>query len=310
MKYGEVDLNLLVVLERVLARQSVAEAAADLGLSPSATSRALGRLRDALGDPLLVRAGNALVPTERARELVGPTARALEAARAVFAAGPEVDVSQATGELVVGLGAELQEALFPAVVAKVREAAPGVDLRVRELSERSAEQGRRGLLHLGIAPDLTTILPSSKWPDVSDFVHAPLYTRRFVVVGAPGAWPEAPDLDAYVEAGHVIMTTEAGSRGFMDDVLAARGRQRRVVCSVTTFGAVVQVVRATGLLALVPAEVVGALAPDLVCFEPPVELPSMAMTMLWHPRHTTQPRHRALRRLIASAIEAQVEGAA
>ncbi|MEL6343479.1 MAG: LysR substrate-binding domain-containing protein [Myxococcota bacterium] len=309
MNYGEVDLNLLVVLERVLARQSVADAAGDLGLSPSATSRALQRLRDAIGDPLMVRAGNTLIPTERARELVAPTARALEAAREVFFSEADVDIASATGALVLALGAELQQALLPAIVQRFQAVAPGVALRVRELSDQSAEQGRRGLLHLAIAPDLKPILPADRWPDLADFVHTPLYTRRFVVIGAPGGWPAAPDLDAYTDAGHVIMSTEGGSRGFMDDLLQRVGRTRRVVCSVSTFGAVTQVVRSTRLLALIPAEIVGRLAADLACFPPPTPVPTMTMGMLWHPRYTTQPRHRALRRLIADVVRAQVDRA-
>ncbi len=309
MNYGDVDLNLLVVLERVLARQSVVEAAADLGLSPSATSRALQRLRDAIGDPLLVSAGNAMIPTERADELLEPTMRALEAARSVFYSEGEMDVAAATGEFVLCLGAELQEALFPAIVARFRDVAPGVGLRVRELTEDSAEQGRRGLLHLAIAPDLKTILPTEQWPDLSDFVHAPLYERRFVVVGSRRAWPAAPDLDMYTHADHVIMSASAGSRGFMDYLLKRMGRARRVACSVSTFGAVLQIVRATRLLALVPAEILPRLGAELVPYDPPLAVPTMTMGMIWHPRYTTQPRHRTLRRLLAEVVRAQVDGA-
>ena len=103
MAYGDVDLNLLIVLDRLLARQSVTEAAADLGLSASATSRALQRLRDALGDPLLHRAGNRLVPTELARDLIGPAGRAVEAAREVFDRERTFDPTQASGDFVLAL---------------------------------------------------------------------------------------------------------------------------------------------------------------------------------------------------------------
>ncbi|MBX2796745.1 MAG: LysR family transcriptional regulator [Myxococcales bacterium] len=299
--YGEVDLNLLLVLERVLQRQSVSAAAADLGLSPSATSRALQRLRDTLGDPLLVRAGNQLVPTERAQALVGPARRAVEAARDVFL-GATFDPASATGAFVLGLGDELQHALFPAIFAHVRRRAPGIDLRVRNLTMRSAEEGRRDLVHLGIAPDLTTLPSAQGLPDVTDLVHRPLYERRFVVVGAASAWPEAPDLDAYVAAHHAIMSDEAGGRGFVDDLLDGLGHTRRVAATLTSFPAIAALLRATDLLALMPAEVVPTLGQGLVAHDPPLALPSMRVHLVWHPRHTTRPRHRALRGWVQEAV--------
>lgn len=290
----------------MLARQGVAEAAVDLGLSPSATSRALQRLRDALDDPLLVRSGNALVPTERARELVGPTSDAVEAARAVFRPVAPFDPSVAQGEFVVAMGPELQEALFPQVVQRVAAVAPRVDLRVRDLSFRLMELARQDLLHLSVAPDLSGILPPGRLPELADVVRTPLYTRRFVVVGAREAWPDPPDLSAYAAATHVIMASDGAPRGFMDDLLALRGVQRRVGCTMTTFGAVLQVVRATSMLALVPDEILPALAPDLARHAPPVPVPEMSMELLWHHRHTTQPRHRTLRRCIGDAIREAV----
>lgn len=294
------------MLERVLARQSVADAAADLGLSPSATSRALQRLRDTLGDPLLVRVGNALVPTERARALVGPTADAVEAAREVFQPVAPFDPAVARGDLVLAMGPELQEALFPTVVRRLAALAPRIDLRVHELSLQLLELAKQERLHLAVAPDLSGILPASRLPSLSDVVRTQLYVRRFVVVGAPDAWPAPPDLRAYAAADHVIMASDAAPRGFMDDRLAGCGLQRRVGCTMTTFSAVLRVVRATSMLALVPAEILPALAPDLAQHTPPLPVPEMSMDLLWHHRHTTQPRHRALRRCIAEGIREAV----
>ncbi len=298
----------MLVLERVLARQSVAEAADDLGLSPSATSRALQRLREALDDPLLVRAGNGLTPTERAQQLAGPAVAAVEAARAVFRAPVPFHLAEAEGDFVLALGPELQEALLPAIVADLQEAAPGLDLQVRELTLRAGELAERDLLHLALGPDLRGILPPERWPDLTDVVHTPVYDRRFVVVGAPAFWDRPLDLAAYAAARHVIMSADGGARGFMDDLLEPVGVWRRVACTVSTFGAGLRVVRETDLLALVPSEILPTLGPDLVQHPPPVAVPPMAMQLMWHPRHTTQPRHRALRRRIASVVEAEVGG--
>ncbi|MGH1345982.1 MAG: LysR family transcriptional regulator [Nannocystales bacterium] len=302
MAYGDVDLNLLLVLERLLARQSVSEAAEDLGLSASATSRALQRLRETLGDPLLVRAGNQLVATELARELLGPTGRAVEAAREVFERERSCDPAQASGEFVLAMTAELQQALLPDIYEHVRSAAPGVELRVRELGMHSPDEGRRDLIHLAIGPDLSVLPNMTGLPDLDDFVRRDLYTRHFVVVGAAEAWPDTIDLDAYLAADHVIMSNDGSGRGFMDDLLAQQGLQRRVSCAVTSFAAVLELVRATRLLALVPSEVLPALGEGVVHHPPPLAAPSMAMSLFWHPRHTTQPRHRALRELTMDAV--------
>jgi len=302
MAYGDVDLNLLLVLERLLARQSVTDAAGDLGLSPSATSRALQRLRDTLGDPLLVRAGNKLVPTELAQELLGPTGRAVEAAREVFQRERSFDARQASGEFVLALTPELQQVLLPAIYEHVRSTAPGVNLRVRELSMHSADEGRQDLIHLAIGPDLSALPNVPELPDLEEFVRRDLYQRHFVVVGSKAAWSGPLDLPAYLAADHAIMSADGSGRGFMDDVLAQQGLSRRVVCSASSFAAVLELVRASRVLALVPSEILPKLGPDLTRQTPPVPVPSMAMRLFWHPRHTTQPRHRALRALVADAL--------
>lgn len=301
MQYGEVDLNLLLVLERVLARESVTDAATDLGLSPSATSRALQRLRDALGDPLLVRAGNRLVPTPRARDLLDPAASAVEAARRVFRPAEPFVPSTATGDFVLGLTPELQQALLPPIFARIHAVAPGVDLRVRELTMHSAEEGRRDVVHLAIAPDLR-VLDLPKLPDTNDLVHQPLYERRFVVLGGRTEWPQPPDLDAYLDAEHVLMSNDGAGWGFVDDLLAAQGLTRRVACTVTSFAAVAEMVVRTRLLSVVPAEIGPILGDAVLAHPPPLPVPTMAMQLVWHPRHTTQPRHRALRTLVTDAV--------
>ena len=302
MAYGDVDLNLLIVLERLLARQSVTEAAGDLGLSASATSRALQRLRDALGDPLLHRAGNRLMPTQLARELLEPAARAVEAAREVFERERSFDAAEASGEFALAMTSALQHALLPNIASRVRSVAPGVDLRLRELSMHSADEGRRDLIQLAIAPDLSVLPNVPGMPDLADFVRQDLYTRRFVVVGAEAQWPLAPDLDTYVRAEHAIMSADGSGHGFMDDLLSARGLTRRVSCSASSFSSLLALVRSSAVLALVPAELLPALGAGLVSYPPPIQVPTMSMRLFWHPRHTTAGRHRALRTLVAEAV--------
>jgi len=310
MRYGSLDLNLLMVLERLLARQSVSGAATDLGLSQPAASRALARIRETLGDPILVRAGRSMVLTERARGLVAPVSAALEAAQQVFAPPPDFDPQTATGTFTVALGDEAQAAFLGPLFARLQAEAPNIDLRIYPLQAVSLDQARRGELDLAIGPDLSALPSIAGAVDLSEVVARPLYTRRFVVAAAPGAWPEPPDLDAYLAAQHAIVSFEGGGRGFVDELLAARGLRRRVAVSVSSFQAVARLVARTRLLAVMPAEVCHTAGGALVAHPPPIDLPQMPMLVLWHPRRTTEARHRFLRQLASDVVCEQVDAMA
>jgi DNA-binding transcriptional LysR family regulator len=296
------DLNLLVALESLLRRRSVTVAASDLGLSQPATSRALQRLRDALGDPLLVRVGREMVPTDRALALEQPVADALRAARRVFEPPAAFDPATATGEVTIAMGDEAQVALADAVVAALRAAAPGIDVRIRPLSATSVDEGRRGLFDLAIAPDLSALPAVAGAPDLSEFVVQSLYTRRFVVASSRQRPRLGLNLDDYASASHVIVSFEGGGRGFVDDILAGLGRRRRVAVSVTNFLAAASLIAATDLLGTLPEEVVFLHHDTLVACRPPLDLPVIPILAVWHPRRTADPRHRFLREVVKDAI--------
>ncbi len=298
MDLRSVDLNLLVVLERLLARGSVTAAARDLRLSQPAVSRSLERLRELFADPLLVRSGRGLVPTPRAQSLSAPLAEALTATRAVFHAHPSFDPAQAQGEFTLALGDELIAGFGPAIACAVWAAAPGVDLRVRRLGVESVEHGRLGLVDLAITPDLGPLPARAGGVDLGEFHARRLYTRRFCVAWSPRHPRPPPDLDAYCAARHVIVSFEGGGIGFVDDLLAASGRRRRVAASVPSFTAAAALVAATDLLATLPSEA----AVGLCTAPPPLTLPELPVLLAWHPRLHADPRHRFLRERVAAAV--------
>lgn len=307
MRYGDVDLDLLFVLERVLSRQSVSAAAEDLGLSQSATSHALQRLRDALGDPILVRAGPGMVPTERARALLPLALAALQAAGAVFESEEAFDPVQATGCFVIALGGELQVAFGGGLLSAFQAEVPGIDLRFRAVGPQAVDEGRRGLIDLAVAPDLSAFPYGGRSGELAEFVLQPLYTRRFVLAGAARSWPEPIDLPTYLDARHVIVSYEAGNRGFVDDLLHHLGHQRRVVAAASSFAAMAHMVSQSDALAVLPQELASALGPRLITHPLPFALPDLPMRMVWHPRHRAQRRHRFLRALFARTIQASAE---
>lgn len=302
------DLNLLVAFDALLRRGSVTAAARELGLTQPATSRALQRLREALGDPLLVRVGRGVVATDRARALIGPVGEALEAARRVFAPPDMFEPRTARGELTLGLGDEAQVAFADAIVGALWAEAPEVDVRVRLLSAASLDEGRRGLLDMAIAPDLGALPAVAGAVDYGDFVAKPLYTRRFVVAARPGRLLRGLDLPTFLAASHVIVSFEGRGRGFVDELLAKDGYARRVAVSVTSFTSAASLVARTDLLATLPEEVARTSPIPLATFPPPLPLPGLPMLLLWHPRRSSDPRHRYFREVVARAVLGRVEG--
>lgn len=305
MNLNALDLNLLVALDALLRLGSVTEAARELRLSQPAMSRTLQRLRDVLADPLFVRVGRGVVPTERARGLAAPVSDALDAARRVFAPPPSFDPATARGELAVGLGDEAQVAFADAILAAVWAAAPGIDVRLHRLTEASLDEGRRGRIDLAIGPDLAALPATAGAVDYSEFVAKRLYTRRFVIASrAPGPF----DLDAFCAARHVIVSFEGGGWGFVDDLLAAQGRSRRVAASVTSFPSAASLIATTHLIGALPEEVVRTCAPNLHVSEPPLTVPELPMLILWHPRKSADARHQFLRSCVSAAVTRRVEG--
>lgn len=307
MDLRAVDLNLLVAFERLLARGSVTGAARDLGITQPAMSRTLARLRELFGDPLLVKVGRGLVPTDRARELEGEVAEALAAVRRALRPPERFDPATARGTLTLALGDEAQASFADAIGVALWAVAPGVDLRVRPLSMATLDEARRGEVDLALAPDLAGLPPRAGGVDLSEWVTRRLYTRRFVVARAEGRAAPA-DLDAYCAAGHVIVGWDGGGRGFVDDLLERLGRRRRVAATVTSFHSAARLVAGTDLLATLPAEVLATSGAAVRASEVPFVLPSVPMLLVWHPRRTTDPRHRFLRERVAAAVAERAGG--
>ncbi len=298
----QVDLNLLVALDRLLATGHVGAAAKELGLSQPAMSRTLGRLRDLLGDPLFVRVGRGVVPTDRARALVEPVSAALNAARDALASPAPFDPATASGTFTIALGDEAQAAFADVLLSTLWARAPGLDLRVRRLGPESVEEGRRGLFDLAVAPDLSGLPAIAGAVDLSDFVVKHVYDRRFVVASSAAHPRPRWTLDSWCAADHAIVSFEGGGRGFVDDILATMGKKRRVAASLTSFDAVARVVAATRLVAVLPEEVARVVGDALITTRPPITLPDLPMLLVWHPRHTSDPRHRFLREVVTKAV--------
>lgn len=283
------DLNLLITLDILLAEGSVARAARRLRLSPSAMSRALARLRETTGDPLLVRAGRGLVPTPRAlelRERVGPL---VHDAQAVLRPAETLDLARLTRTFVLRTSDGFVENYGAALVARIGDESPGVRLRFVQKLDRESTSLRDGTadLETGVVGDATS-------PEIRSRL---LFLDRFVGVVRQGhALCDGEITPTRYAAGrHVLVARRSIERGPADDALQALGLERQVVTVVGGFAAALALARGTDLVATVPERHTGNLRVQMFTFPLPLETPRITVSMLWHPRMDGDPAHRWLR---------------
>lgn len=291
------DLNLLVALDALLTEGSVARAARRLRLSPSATSRALARLRQETGDPLLVRAGRGLVPTPRARELAARVGLVLEEAVSMLRPARALDLGQLERVFVLRCSEGFAETFGPRLVERVAAQAPGVRLSFMTKTDRDSALLRDGAVDLetGVVGDATSPSPTS--PEIK--VRA-LFPDRFVGVvraGHPLA-VRPPDLADYVAARHVGIARRGAERWPVDDALKPLGLRRDVAVLVGGFAAALAMAGATDLVATVPERHTGGLRQGLHTFPLPLAVDPITVSLLWHPRLDSDPAHRWLRGLV------------
>ncbi|AZP19919.1 LysR family transcriptional regulator [Streptomyces aquilus] len=306
---GNLDLNLLVALDALLEEQSVGGAARRLHLSEPAMSRTLGRIRKALGDPVLVRAGRQMVPTPRALAVRAEVSAVVERARALFAPGRDTDLRTVERTFTL-LGHDAIAASHgPALFARAAAEAPGI--RIRYLGESHVDAP---FLREGTA-DLEVGVVDQTQPEV----HAEtLLEDRMVGVvraGHPFLEGELTAERFATEADHLIVSRRGKLHGPIDAALAELGLERRVVGSVGTYPSSLFVVRDTDLVGLITtwarplADSLG-----LVTFDIPLHLPPLRLGLAWHPRHDADPAHawlrRTVRELMADWTAGRAEGGA
>ncbi|MEW2305356.1 LysR family transcriptional regulator [Streptomyces sp. NPDC006655] len=287
---GSLDLNLLAALDVLLEEQSVRGAARRLHLSEPAMSRTLGRIRRALGDPVLVRAGRGLVPTPYALAVRAEVSAVVERARALFAPGRDTDLRTVSRTLTIIGHDAIAGSLGPALFARAAAEAPGIRVRFLTESHVDAPVLRHGTADLEVGVVDTTL------PEVR-VEH--LYEDRMLGVvraGHPLLDGEPTPERFATAAGHLNVSRRGRLHGPVDVALAELGLRRRVVGTVGTFPASLFVIRDSDLIGLISSwSVPLAAALGLVTFEVPLPLPPIALALAWHPRHDADPAHAWLR---------------
>lgn len=280
------DLTLLLVFLGLLRHRKASAVADELGLTQSAISQALRRLREIFGDDLFLRRPHGMEPTATALALEPSLSQAVESLRGALGATKSFDPAKAEGTVrMAALDAE-QAVLVPALAALLRKAAPCLRLSVLPLGRRDAVEALsdgRADLALGFLWDVPGHIISRK-----------LYDESFLVAGRPKALPRAPriSLDEYCAAEHVLISPGGDLRGVVDDKLEGMGRSRNIVLGLPAFLPALAAVSASTALVTLPARVARRFAKGfgLVTAKPPLEVRSFAVSAYWHRRNYTHPQ--------------------
>jgi DNA-binding transcriptional LysR family regulator len=300
MRFQRLDLNLLVALDALLTERSVSLAAERICLSQSATSSALGRLRDYFGDELLVVKGRQMVLTSRAEELVEPVRAVLEQIRTTISVSPPFD--PATSDRVIRIMASdyITDVLLASVLNDLQDEAPNMRFEIQSMTEMLTETLERGFVDLLITIDyaISTDHPSQI-----------LFEDDYVVVG----WNQNPAMagpmtrDLYFELGHVTARFGRGRVSAFEDWFVRRQKQARKVDVVAaTFLSLAGLVIGSKRIATMHRRLANRLASylPLVVREVPLDIPPIREAIQWHISNNNDPAIRwIVEKLVAAAAQ-------
>jgi DNA-binding transcriptional LysR family regulator len=298
---GSVDLNLLVALDALLEERNVTRAATRTGITQSAMSHALARLRLVFDDELLVRGTGAMLPTTRAEALILPIRRALDEVRRALAGPAVFDPKTATARVVVGTSDYGEIVLLPKVLARLQREAPGIDLHVVNYEDAGTSLAQ-GTYDFAVTP----LRGEHERPGL---LARRLFSERFVCVvrkGHPLA-DKKLTVARFAAASHALIAPRGKEGGFVDDALARLGLRRRVAVMVPHFLVAPHVVADTDLILTLASRVATLLAKPLglAILAPPPELKLEGFTMsaIWHERTHGDPARQWVRDLFVEVAK-------
>jgi len=294
------DLNLLLLFQRLHETRSVSRAAESLGLTQPAASNALARLRRALGDPLFVPTPAGMLPTPHAQQLAGPVGEALAMLQGALAPRQRFAPAATAREFRIGMS-DIGEIYFlPRLMERLAAEAPGVTLStVRDTAVDLKPALVQGQIDLAIG-----LLPQLR----GGFHQRELFAQRYVCLlrrGHPLLQPRRRlTLEAFVAAEHLGVVAAGTGHFKVDEMLERSGIRRNVRLTVPHFVAIGHILAVTDLIATVPERLAQRLAEPfgLAVAEHPVRLPQAPIKVFWHARMHHDAANGWLRQLIASTF--------
>jgi DNA-binding transcriptional LysR family regulator len=320
-----IDLNLLVAFDVLARERSVTRTAARLGVTQSAVSHALRRLRELLGDPLLVRSGNGMALTPHAESLVVPVRSGLITLGRALSRPAEFEPLLARRGFALASIDVFDALVVPSLLARVRREAPGIDVSVLAAGDRRlSEQLETGEVDAAVLPNTQGPRSAAAEAAGQGLVRKTMFRDHFVCFlrgdhpalavrarRGRGATAKSLSLETYVSLSHMLISTSGAGPGIVDELLAELGRTRRIALRIPHYSSALAIVAQSDLVLTGPAALVSLARADLnvVALPVPIQLPQPSINLVWHERFGNDPGHRWLRELtaeVARGVQAQM----
>lgn len=310
---AKLDLNLLVAFDALSRERNVTRAAQRTGVTQSAMSHALSRLRELLSDPLLVRGRGGMMLTPRAEALVVPLRSGLSTLGRALAQPASFDAASARRAFRIASPDLFDVLVVPRLLQRIRSEAPGIDVVVAPLAERGlAERLESGELDVAVAPRVDPVSGEDAVGAPAGLLQSRLLRDRFAcflraehpaLSAASKRKRSTPrlTLQVFSELSHALISPSGEGPGFVDQLLAAQGLRRRIALRIPHFYAALAIVAKSDLVLTAP-RALGYLAPEasaVTMIECPLPLPRHSVNLVWHERYAKDPGHTWLRQLLS-----------
>lgn len=298
------DLNLLLALHWLLTERNVTAAADKVGLSQPAMSRALGRLRATFDDPLLIKAGATMAPTQLGERLQPVTALAVERCRDVLRISDQFDPEDATGRYRIACVDYTGAMLADIWTETIRPLAPKLDLEIVNLSFAASRDLVSGKIDLAVMPDPDKLtIPASV--DIDQFVRKRIIPQRYMTAMRKGhpAVKSKLTVKRYAAMEHILVAPEGTRIGIVDSLLENIGLDRRISYLTSSFLLALTILQKTDCIITAPEGLLDLDADRLHIVKPPVALPDIDLFAGWHPNWTHDERHHWVRKRLFEALE-------
>lgn len=290
---SKVDVKLLTIFCAVIEEGSISRAATRLNLSQPLISHALDRMRLAFKDPLFVRSGRSIKPTERATLIAPEISRIVEQLNNL-AEPAEMDLNEIQTRFCLSANDLERQLIAPRILPVMLEEAPRASLRLTGTRTNFIERLR--------ARDFDVVVTPLTPPDLLDFHSATLFEDQFKVYFDPKQLKPEDVRRSYHELDHAVVQFSDTNKGTIDQAIADEGRSRNVRLATPSFDALPSLIRGTKLITTQPSCLRHTVFSDFACIDCPIPMPTIKFHMIWHKTTHLSPRFRWFRTLIRDAI--------
>ena len=296
MDNGWLDFASLRVLQSLFETRNTTRTAEQLNMSQPAVSRTLARLREALGDPIMVKAPGGMIPTERAAEISQRLGSALASLDELLVR-PTFDPRTASRVFRLTTTDNGALAVLPRLVCELEREAPGISLEILPFSPDAFRQLGDGQTDLALYGDNDMPLPlRSRW--LYRETYSSLVRRDHPILQKP------VDIESFLAWPHALVSVMGGRTGVVDEALSAIGRQRRIALWLPYFATAAALIAQGDMILTIPARAAEELmrGGTLERFAPPLAIEDFDYRLLWHDRSHADPGHKWLRDMIFASV--------